>query len=103
MLRIYLFYLVGNCLGDFERFGIVYLEANCCEKPVIAGNSEECLQRCKMDSTVTGYPEDIRDIASKIELLFNDPDYARQLGQNGRIRAETEFSWLSVAKRINLN
>ena len=90
--------------GDFEGFGIVYLEANCCEKPVIAGNSGGVPSAVQDGfNGLLVNPEDIRDIASKIELLFNDPDYARQLGQNGRIRAETEFSWLSVAKRININ
>lgn len=87
--------------GDVEGFGIVFLEANACEKPVIAGNSGGV-----SDAVQDGYsgllvnPLDIQDIMSKIEKLVMDDAYSEQLGTQGRKRVEDHFRWDIVAKRF---
>jgi len=88
-----------NINGDFEGFGMVYLEANLAGKPVIAGKSGGV-----GDAVVDGLngimvePEDIGQITSAIIKLAQNPTLSRKLGGQGRIRAIDEFNW---AKQIN--
>ncbi len=80
--------------GDFEGFGIVYLEANLCAKPVIAGNSGGV-----KDAVVDGVsgllvdPENTEEIAKAINKLKNDQALCDKLGEQGRDRAIRDFSW----------
>jgi phosphatidylinositol alpha-1,6-mannosyltransferase len=80
--------------GDVEGFGITYLEANACAKPVIGGNSGGI-----SDAIVDGEtgllvdPADPAAVAAGCLHLLNDPEYADQLGSKGRIRVEEQFSW----------
>jgi len=93
--------------GDFEGFGIVYLEANLCGKPVIAGNSGGV--RDAVIDGVTGLTadsENVDDIKEKILTLISNPDKRQALGQAGRERAIAQFSWekqtAKIAKAIKL-
>lgn len=93
-----------NISGDFEGFGIVYLEANLCGKPVIAGNFGGV-----RDAVVDGYngllvdPENINSIGQAIIRLTGNPEERQRLGEQGRTRAITEFNWeTQVGKLLNL-
>lgn len=84
--------------GDFEGFGIVYLEANLCGKPVIAGNSGGV--KDAVSDGVSGLmvePEDLDSIALAISRLSNDKDLRDKLGSQGKERAIREFSWENQA------
>lgn len=86
---------------DYESFGIVYVEANACGKPVIAGKSGG-IEDAVIDG-VTGLlvdPENVEEIAQAIIRLLTDQEYARQLGENGRRRVEKELNWRMVGKKI---
>lgn len=80
--------------GDFEGFGIVYLEANLCGKPVIAGNSGG-VKDAVVDG-VTGLmvdPEKVDDIKAAIVRLLKDPELRHKLGEQGQKRAIEDFDW----------
>jgi len=90
-----------NIAGDFEGFGIVYLEANLAGKPVIAGRSggageavEDGLNGLMVD------PEDINDISEKILKLALNPELRQKLGQAGKERAIKNFNWQKQAEKI---
>ena len=88
-------------MHDYEGFGIVYVEANACGKPVIGGKSGG-VEDAVIDG-VTGLlvdPESIEEISRAIRLL-NDREYARKLGENGRRRVEKELNWRVVGERLN--
>lgn len=80
--------------GDYEGFGIVYLEANLCGKPVIAGNVGGV-----KDAVVDNYngllvdSENIEQIVEAIDKLAKDPDLRANLGLNGQARAISDFNW----------
>lgn len=80
--------------GDFEGFGIVYLEANLCGRPVIAGRAGGI-----QDAVVDGYngllvnPESAEEIKAAIITLANDPARRDQLGRQGEDRARQDFNW----------
>ncbi|MGR3173254.1 MAG: glycosyltransferase family 4 protein [Candidatus Scalindua sp.] len=87
---------------DYESFGIVYIEANACGKPVIGGRSGG-VEDAVIDG-VTGLlvdPENINEISDAIIRLLNDENLARRLGGNGRKRVENELTWKIVGKKIN--
>lgn len=85
----------------YETFGIVYIEANACGKPVIGGKTGG-VEDAVIDG-VTGLlvdPENVQEISQAIIRLLTDKDYARKLGGNGRRRVEAELSWNIVGKQI---
>lgn len=84
-----------------EGFGLVFLEANACGKPVIAGRSGGTDDA--VVHGVTGFlvdPDDPDDIANAVGNLLTDPTLARRLGEQGRARVLNEFTWDIVGKRI---
>ncbi|MFA5024342.1 MAG: glycosyltransferase family 4 protein [Patescibacteria group bacterium] len=89
--------------GDFEGFGIVYLEANLFGKPVIAG-----LSGGVKDAVVDGYNGLVVDSESKEEIrrgiitLATNKELRQKLGEQGRVRALADFNWeKQVAKIFN--
>ncbi len=98
-------YIMPNRLiestGDSEGFGITFLEANACGKPVIGGASGG-VGDAILDGE-TGFlvnPEDSDEIAEKIILLLEDANLANKLGKQGRLRVEKQYTWDAIAERI---
>ena len=53
---------------------------------------------------VTGFvvpPEDPGELATALKKLIADPSLRRQMGNAGRIRAETHFNQVQMTARIN--
>ena len=104
------------CPSIYEPLGIVNLEAMACEAAVVAtatGGIPEVVE-----DEVTGLlvpldpvddasrtPRDperfARDIAERVIRLLDDPAEARRFGLAGRERTVTEFSWSTVAERVD--
>lgn len=90
-----------NISGDFEGFGIVYLEANLVKRAVIAGRSGGI-----SDVVVDGLngllvdPEDVSDIASKIKKLLDDENLRLELASSGRERVLKMFTWDKKSQEI---
>ena len=86
---------------DFEGFGIVYLEANLCGKPVIAGRSGGVSDAVSDgESGLLVNPEEVAEIARAISRLASDPEERRRLGAAGRRRALVDFTWEEQAKKL---
>ncbi len=87
--------------GDVEGFGIVFLEANACGKPVIGGRSGGVT-----DAVIDGEtgllvdPLNINQIAEALIKLLTNPGLAQKLGEKGRERIEKELNWQEIAKKI---
>jgi phosphatidylinositol alpha-1,6-mannosyltransferase len=87
--------------GDFEGFGIVYLEANLAGKPIIAGRSGGV-----GDAVIDGLngllvnPENINDIGQAIIRLAQNKDLRQRLGEQGKKRAINEFNWKKQIDKI---
>ncbi len=90
-----------NIAGDYEGFGIVYLEANLCLKPVIAGNAGgvgDAVLNGKNGLIVD--PEDEEDIKEAILRLKNNPNLREKMGYFGKNRVIKDFSWENQAKDL---
>ncbi len=87
--------------GIAEGFGIVYLEANACGKPVIGGKVGG-----GTDAVIDGEtgllvnPENIEEIADTIIRLLSDEQFAKKLGQQGRQRVLEQFTWQNVSAKV---
>jgi phosphatidylinositol alpha-1,6-mannosyltransferase len=79
--------------GDTEGFGLVYMEANSCGKPVLAGRAggtgsavEEGLNGLRVDG------ESVEAVEQGLARLLLDPEAARRMGQAGRERTVSRFT-----------
>ena len=102
------------CPSVYEPMGIVNLEAMACETAVVAtatGGIPEVVDdgvtgllvpiAQATDGTGTPLEPDrfVADLAAALTALLGDPERARRMGEAGRERAVTHFSWASIAER----
>ncbi|MFN2175683.1 MAG: glycosyltransferase family 4 protein [Anaerolineales bacterium] len=76
-----------------EPFGMVFLEAMCMQKPVVAlnnGGAREVVEHNK--SGLLSEPQDIKQLAKNIIQLIEAPEMREWMGKYGRERAETYFT-----------
>jgi glycosyltransferase involved in cell wall biosynthesis len=76
-----------------EPFGMVYLEAMCMQKPIVAldnGGAREVVEHNK--SGLLSAPQDIDQLAQNIVTLINDSEMRMRMGEHGRERAVAYFT-----------
>jgi len=91
-----------NIDGDFDGFGIVYLEAAMAHKPVIAGESGGV--KDAVQGGITGIlvnPLDTEKIANASIKLATEPETRKQLGDKAYERAQRDFRWEDKIKKIH--
>jgi len=87
--------------GDVEGFGIVFLEANACGKPVI-GSRSGGVEDAVLDNG-TGIlidPENREQLIEAISKLLENKELALELGRRGKERVHTELTWENSAAKI---
>jgi len=87
--------------GDTEGFGITFLEANACEKPVIGSNIHgipDAIEHNKSGFLIN--PDDSKALIEIVEKLLTEPTYAKQIGQQGLERIKAGFTWDHVADKL---
>jgi glycosyltransferase involved in cell wall biosynthesis len=84
-----------------ESFGISYLEAWMCRKPVIGCRigSTACVIQDGVDGLLTN-PDDPADLARAILNLLSDPDRRAQMGKRGHGKTVTNFTWPKITKKF---
>ena len=102
------------CPSIYEPLGIVNLEAMACAAPVVGtatGGIPEVvadgitgrlvpIEQAQDGSGTPLHPDRfVADLARTLTEVVSDPVAARQMGEAGRLRAEREFSWTSIAAR----
>lgn len=88
-------------IPDVEGFGIVFLEANACAKPVIGSKSGGIPSAVLDNQTGLLVKEgSISELEAATIKLLKDSELAEQLGQNGRKRVLEQANWDASARRI---
>lgn len=88
--------------GDTEGFGMVFIEAGACGKPVIAGKAGGT--GSAVIHGETGFRIDgnsTNELTDHIYQLLNDNLLSNRLGSNGYNRVRRKFSWYSVAEQTH--
>jgi phosphatidylinositol alpha-1,6-mannosyltransferase len=86
--------------GDFEGFGIVFLEAAACGKPVVGGASGGVVEA--VADGETGLLVDGASVAAVVDALdrlLSSPDLRQRMGDAGREWAG-RFSWEAAAASV---
>jgi phosphatidylinositol alpha-1,6-mannosyltransferase len=87
--------------GNFEGFGISYLEANACGLPVVGADTGGVADA--IVDGVTGFlvpTEDVPALTDRLGRLLTDPAAARLMGEAGRKRVLAEFTWERIAAQF---
>ncbi|NNG17742.1 MAG: glycosyltransferase family 4 protein [Gemmatimonadales bacterium] len=87
--------------GDVEGFGITFLEANACQKPVVGGDSGG-IPDAVVDGE-TGYvvdPIDSDAIAHAVTTLLSNSELADRLGRQGYTRVTRRYTWNTLAAEL---
>jgi phosphatidylinositol alpha-1,6-mannosyltransferase len=86
--------------GDNEGFGMVFIEASACGKPVLAGDAGGTGAAVLDGETglrVEG--TSVAAVAKGLTRLLSGNVDVREMGLSGRSRVQAEFSWESVAEK----
>lgn len=86
---------------DVEGFGLVFLEAGACGRPVVGartGGIPEVIVDGQTGLLVP--PGDPAATADALARIMSDPTLARRLGEAGRHRARNELTWDRTARAV---
>ena len=84
----------------YEPFGIVALEAMAAEVPVIVARTGGLAET--VTDGLTGLcftPGDVLDLQRCLITIFNNQDFAKNLGKQARIKICQDYSWDAVARQ----
>jgi len=85
--------------NDFEGFGLVYLEAGACGKPVIGAFGSGAEDAIIDGETGILVPQnDVKKTAEAVLKLLDNPELAKKMGENGKKRAK-EMDWKNIINR----
>lgn len=84
---------------DLEGLGIVYLEAQACGIPVVAGDSGGAPEAVSPESGVVVNGRDTQAIADAITRLLLDDHLRSTMGPAGRAFVQTQYSWQVLGDR----
>ena len=86
---------------EVEGFGIVYLEANACKKPVIGSNSAGIPSSILHKKTgLLVEEENVDELIKALNTILSDESYAKKLGEQGFERVIENANWDSVSKKL---
>ncbi|MFT5083276.1 MAG: glycosyltransferase involved in cell wall biosynthesis [Lentisphaeria bacterium] len=91
---------IAVCPSLYEGFGLPAGEAMACELPLISSDGG-ALPEVVGDAGIVVKAGDSTAIAEKLRWLLNNPVQAAHLGQQGRARIVTHFSWRKVAHQLS--
>lgn len=90
-----------SILPDIEGFGIVYLEANACEKPTIGSESGGIPDAVIHNKTgLLVEEQNPKAIAEAVIKLLKNDELRHKLGKQGREIVENKANWRVICKEI---
>jgi L-malate glycosyltransferase len=91
------------CVPSFgEPFGMIVLEGMASGKPVVGTNAGGIPYILGTESPMLFTPGDDAALAAILERLLHNPDLLEQIGTANRNRVTEEFTWDSVARKLEV-
>ncbi|UCF08815.1 MAG: glycosyltransferase family 4 protein [Thermoplasmata archaeon] len=88
-------------VSRLEAFGLVVLEAMASSKPVVISNIPGVMELITDGREgLLAEPMNAEDLAAKINTVLSDENKSNKMGQEGRRKVESEFSWETVVSQI---
>ena len=83
-----------------EAFGVVYIEAMACGKPVIGceGEGLEDFVR-NFETGLLVKPKDVNSLAEAMDFLLSNPDKAKEIGKRGQKLVLDNYTWEKNAEK----
>jgi phosphatidylinositol alpha-1,6-mannosyltransferase len=88
-------------MGDVEGFGLTYLEANACGKPVVGSRQGGCPEA--VADGISGLlvdPDKQDELTNTLRRLLQDEALYRRMASAGLKRARQDFSWESSCRKL---
>lgn len=85
---------------DVEGLGIVYLEAQACGLPVVAGDSGGAPETVTGETGVVVKGGAVPELAGALKALLADPQRRLRMGQAGRRHVEENWTWRIMGQRL---
>lgn len=86
---------------DVEGLGIVYLEAQSSEVPVIAGDSGGAPETVTSDTGIVVNGRDLSALTAAVDRLIADKDLRKKMGKAGRAHVVSQWTWQLMGERLN--
>lgn len=83
----------------YEAFGIVFLEAWICGKPVIA-TERGAMPHIVAESGLICKYGDVASLKEKITFILEDEFFAAQLGREGRKKVMENYTWEEIGEKV---
>ncbi|NMF31113.1 glycosyltransferase family 4 protein [Corynebacterium ammoniagenes] len=87
---------------DVEGLGIVYLEAQAAQLPVIAGNSGGAPETITAETGVVIDGNNVQEIADALVTMLSNPQQSAAMGQAGREHVEENWTWDVMGKQLRI-
>lgn len=86
--------------GNFEGFGLVFLEAGACGIPMLGTTGGGAAPIIKDgENGFLFEPEDELKLSEHMRYLLSHPEQSKRMGQNARVLAES-FSWSDISTKV---
>ncbi len=83
-----------------EAFGVVYIEAMACGKPVIGCEGEGLKDFVRnFETGLLVKPKDVDSLAEAMDFLLTNPDKAKEIGERGRKLVLDNYTWEKNAEK----
>ncbi len=83
----------------YEGFGFAAIEAMACGVPLIS-SSGGALPEVIKDTGIIIPPKNVKEIYNSVDFLLSSPHIAKELAEKGLQRANSKFSWVAIAKKL---
>ena len=87
--------------GDTEGLGVVLVEANACECPVIGSKVGGIVD--VIEDGYNGFLSEEKNSGMLAELILKlaaDEHLRKEMGRKGRMKVESNFSWQGIAEKM---
>ena len=87
--------------GDVEGFGLTFLEANACGKPVIGGRSGGCVEA--ISHGVSGYlvnPWEPAQVEERLREWIDNPERYREISESALRHVRENYTWEKSTQKV---